>query len=168
MKDFLEAGKIVGTHGINGNVKVEPWCDSAEFLCSFKTLYFKSGKEKVNVISARKQKSNVIMSIEGIDDMEKAIAVRGRILYLKRSEADLPDDTFFIQDIIGCKVFDVDTNVLYGEVTDVFKTGANDVYQVKNKDEKVYLIPVIPDVVKTIDVNNQTIYIKPIEGLLTI
>lgn len=168
MKDFLEAGKIVGTHGINGNVKVEPWCDSAEFLCSFKTLYFKSGEKKINVISARKQKSNVIMSIEGVDDVEKAIAIRGKILYLKRSEANLPDDTFFVQDIIGCKVFDMDTNDLYGEVTDVFKTGANDVYQIKDKDGKIYLIPVIPDVVKTIDVDNQKIHIRPLEGLLTI
>lgn len=166
MKQFLEAGRIIGTHGVNGNVKVQSWCDSADVLCNFATLYFDDGKEAVNVLSASKHKgNNVVMKLDGINSMDKAIAVRGRILYLDRKDLNLSDDTFFIQDVIGCKVLDLNTNQNYGEVTDVFKTGANDVYQVTNTAKKNFLIPVIPDVVKNIDIKNQKIYIIPLENL---
>lgn len=166
MKQFLEAGRIIGTHGVNGNVKVQSWCDSADVLCNLPTLYFDDGKEAVNVLSASKHKgNNVVMRFEGIDSMDKAIAVRGRILYLDRKDLNLSDDTFFVQDIIGCEVLDLNTNKSYGSVTEVFKTGANDVYQVTNTAKKNFLIPVIPDVVKNIDIKNQKIYIVPLENL---
>lgn len=164
MKRFLEAGKIVGAHGLNGNLKVKPWCDSAEVLCSLKVLYFDEGKQKVNVLSSRENKGNVIMNIDGIDTIEKAIAVRGSVLYLDRNDLHLDEGTFFIQDIIGCEVLDSNTNELYGKVTDVFKTGANDVYQVSSGNNTV-LVPVIPDVIDNVNVEEKKIFITPLENL---
>lgn len=164
MKKFLEAGKIVGTHGLKGNLKVESWCDSAEVLCSLKVLYFGFGKQKVNILSARPNKGNVVMSIDGIDTVEKAMAVRGEILYLDREDLSLDKNTFFIQDIIGCEVLDSSTNEIYGKVTDVFKTGANDVYQVSSGD-KVVLVPVIPDVIDNVSLDEKKIFITPLKNL---
>lgn len=164
MKKFLEAGKIVGTHGLNGSLKVQPWCDSAETLCSLKELYFDEGKQKVDVLSSRENKGNVIMNINGIDTIEKAISVRGSILYLDRNDLHLDEGTFFIQDIIGCEVLDSNTKELYGKVTDVFKTGANDVYQVSSGDKNV-LVPVIPDVIDNVNVDEKKIFITPLVNL---
>lgn len=165
LKKYLEIGKIVSTHGLKGEVKVEPWCDSPEFLCSFKTLYLKDGKEKIKVITARKNKNMAILSLDGIDSIDKANKLRQTILYMDRNDAKLDKGTYFIQDIIGMKVYDVDTNAYYGEITDVLKTGKNDVYEITNSDNKKYLIPVIEQVVKKENIDEGLMYIKPIEGL---
>lgn len=164
-KKYLEVGKIVGTHGIKGDVKVQPWCDSPEFLCKFKNLYFDNGEEKVKVLASRVNKNIVIINFQGIDSIEKADLMRGNILYIDRQEAQIDDDTYFIQDIIGMEVVDIANNKIYGLVTDVIKTGANDVYQITNSNNIEYLIPVIDEVVKKIDLENSKIFISPIKGI---
>ena len=91
--------------------------------------------------------------------------MRGNILYIDRQEAQIDDDTYFIQDIIGMEVVDIANNKIYGLVTDVIKTGANDVYQITNSNNIEYLIPVIDEVVKKIDLENNKIFISPIKGI---
>ena len=91
--------------------------------------------------------------------------MRGNILYIDRQEAQIDDDTYFIQDIIGMEVVDIANNKIYGLVTDVIKTGANDVYQITNSNNIEYLIPVIDEVVKKIDLENSKIFISPIKGI---
>ena len=164
-KKYLEVGKIVGTHGIKGDVKVQPWCDSPEFLCKFKNLYFDHGEKEVKVLASRVNKNIVIINFQGIDSIEKADLMRGNILYIDRQEAQIDDDTYFIQDIIGMEVVDIANNRIYGLVTDVIKTGANDVYQITNSNNIEYLIPVIDEVVKKIDLENSKIFISPIKGI---
>lgn len=164
LKNYLEAGKIVGTHGIRGELRVDSWCDSPEFLAKFKTLYFNEGQEKIKVVS-RPHKNITLVKIKGVDTIEQAELLRGRILYINRKDVKLPDGQHFIQDIIGCQVIDVDTNEEYGKVTDVFKTGANDVYSVKSKDNKDYLIPVIDQVVVEKNIKDGIICIRPMKGL---
>ena len=164
-KKYLEVGKIVGTHGIKGDVKVQPWCDSPEFLCKFKNLYFDNGEKKVKVLASRVNKNIVIINFQGIYSIEKADLMRGNILYIDRQEAQIDDDTYFIQDIIGMEVVDIANNRIYGLVTDVIKTGANDVYQITNSNNIEYLIPVIDEVVKKIDLENSKIFISPIKGI---
>lgn len=164
-KKYLEVGKIVGTHGLRGELRIEPWCDSASFLCKFKVLYILNGEKKINVLSSKVHKNIVIMSLEGIDTIEKADMLRGTILYIDRNDINLQEDKYFIQDIIGLEVIDYNTNKSYGHVTDVFKTGANDVYQVSSSNNKQYLLPVIDDVVIKIDIDNEQILIRPIKGI---
>ena len=165
-KKFLEVGKIVSTHGLKGDVKVDPWCDDGEFLCEFEELYLDSaGKEKIKVLSAKVHKNIVLMRLDGIDSIEKAELLRGKILFMDRDDVELPEGEHFIQDILGLGVFDVDTNRCYGKVTDVLKTGANDVYQVTSDDGKDYLIPVIDEVICEVDVDNNFMKIRPLKGI---
>lgn len=161
---YLEIGRIVGTHGIKGELRVDSWCDTPEFFCKFKTLYLKKGQEKITVKS-KPHKRIAIMSVEGLNSIEEADLMRGKILYMDREDVALEKDIFFIQDILGISVYDVDTNKEYGKVTDVIKTGANDVYQITNEKKEEYLIPVIDDVVVEIDTEKAAIYIKPMKGL---
>lgn len=84
---------------------------------------------------------------------------------MNRDDITLDKDVFFVQDIIGLEVLDADTKESYGAVTDVLKTGANDVYEVKGKDGKSYYIPVIDDVVKQTDPENGCVLIKPMKGI---
>ena len=164
IKSFLEIGKIVGTHGLKGEVRVEPWCDTPQFFASFKTLYFDGGKKAVKVLS-RPHKRIVIAKLEGVDTVEQADMLRGKVLWMNREDARLEEGEYYIQDLLGCVVFDADANKKYGIITDVFKTGANDVYEITDNEKRKYLIPVIPDVVKSVDVYKGEITIKPMKGI---
>ena len=165
-KTFLEIGKIVSTHGLVGELKVEPWCDDGDFLCKFKELYFDMcGLEKIKVLSAKPHKNIVLMKIFGVNSIEQAELLRGKILFMNRNDAKLDEGEYFIQDIIGLDVFDVDTNVCYGKITEVLKTGANDVYQITDDFGKNYLIPVIKDVVCEIDIEKSKMKIRPLKGI---
>lgn len=166
MKEYLEVGKIVGTHAIKGEVRVEPWCDTPEFIRQFKHLYFEQGKVKLTVENVKTHKTTAIVKIKGTDTVEAADVLRGRILYIKRSDIKLPKGSFFIQDIIGLTVVnDKNENEVYGEVTNVYPTGANDVYEITGEDGKKTLIPVIDDVVIFVDLKGGKILIRPLGGM---
>lgn len=164
MKQFLEIGKIVGTHGIRGEMRVEPWCDSPKFFCKFNTLYLLEGKKSINVKS-RPHKNIVIMKANDVDSIEEAEKFRGKILYMNRNDVTLDEGEYFIQDLIGLVVKDIDTNKIYGKITDVFQTGANDVYQIADENGKEYLIPVIDDVVINVMPEDGEILIRPLKGI---
>lgn len=164
LKEFLEAGKITGTHGVRGEMRAQCWCDSPEFLCGFKALYFDEGKIKLNV-KARPHKHMVLIKIQGVDTIEQADEYKGRVFYIRRSDVQLDDGANFIQDIIGLSVVDSESGEIYGTVTDVFNTGANDVYEMKNEDGKAYYIPVIDEIIDSIDVNSGVVKITPMKGL---
>lgn len=165
LKRYLEIGKIVNTHGIRGDLKIEPWCNSADFLCSFSELYLKEGKSTLKVKSAHPHKNVVIMHIDGINTIEDAEKLKNSVIYADRNSINLDEKEYFIQDIIGCKVLDINTKKTYGTVTNVIKTGANDVYEVTDDNNIKYLIPVIDDVIKETLIENQVIKITPIKGL---
>ncbi len=164
-KEYLEAGKIVGIHALKGEVRIDPWCDSAEFLSRFKRLFSADGDE-MKVKSARVHKNIVIVHFDGIDTPEKAQQTVGMVVYIYRRDVRLPEGVYFVQDIIGLRALDEDSGTEYGTVTDVFQTGANDVYQI-SKNGKDYLIPKIPEVVADIDTENGIIKIntKIVRGL---
>ena len=131
MKSYLEIGKIVTLHGLRGDVKVQPWCDDAEFLCEFPVLYLGKEKKEVEVSHARPQKNMVLLHLEGYDTPEQAETLRNQILYLNREDVELEEGTYFIQDLIGLDVIDADNGTAYGTLKDVLQTGANDVYVVQ-------------------------------------
>ena len=147
-KKFLEIGKIVTTHGVMGEVKVYPWCDSPYDLCEFERLYLNKGKTSV-----------------GVDTMEQAQKMRDQILFADRDDMDLEEGEYFIQDLIGLEVVDADTGESYGKLSDVSQTGANDVYHISKPGEKEKYIPAIKQVVIETDVDGGVMKIRPLKGL---
>lgn len=163
-KQYLEAGKIVTTHGIKGEVKIMPYTDYPELLCEFDRLFLGKNHEEINVERSRVFKNMVIAKLEGYDTPEVAEKLRNKILYMHRDDLELDEDTYFIQDLIGIEVSDADSGFVYGKITDVMQTGANDVYVIQGKDRE-YLIPAIPEVVITTDIDENIMTIRPLEGL---
>lgn len=164
-KRYIETGEIVGTHGIKGEMRVQPWCDTPQFLVKFKKLYLdENGETLLKVISSRAHKNIVLIKADGVETIEQAEKLRGKILYLDREDAVLPKGVFFQSDLFGCKVFDADSGENLGEITDVSQTGANDVWHIE-KDGKEYLIPSIPDVVISVDTDNEKVIIRPLKGI---
>lgn len=163
MKEYLETGKIVGTHGVRGMVRIQPWCDDNEFLCGFKTFYLSDGKP-LKVTKIQSHGTVVIAQFSDVDSIEKAEQLRGSVISIKRSDVKLEDGRYFVDDIIGCKVYNIENNELLGEVCDVSATGANDVWHIKTADG-IYLIPKIDDIVKSVDIVEKTIQISVMKGL---
>lgn len=164
-ENYLEAGKVVNVHGLRGEVKIMPWCDSPDFLCEFDYLYLDGqGRKELEIVNARVFKNMVIAKFSGYDTVEQAETLRNKVLYLSREDVELDENTYFVKDLIGVKVIDNDTGVEYGVIKDVFQTGANDVYTVKNG-EKEYLVPAIADVVVDTDIENKIMHITPLKGL---
>lgn len=163
-KEFLEAGKIVNTHGIRGEVKIIPYCDSPELLCEFDRLFIGKAHDELIVERSRVFKNTVIAKLKGIDTPEAAEKLRNKILFMHRDDLELDKDTYFIQDLIGMEVKDADTDFSYGKITDVMQTGANDVYVIKGTDRE-YLIPAIPEVVLNTDIDADLMTIRPLDGL---
>lgn len=164
-KQFLDTGKIVGTHGIKGEVRIEPWCDSPAFLCAFKKLYLdKDGKTFIEVKS-RPHKNIVLCKIKDVETIEAAEKYRGRVVYINRNDINLEDGVNFVQDLIGLEIIDINSGIVYGNLTDVLRTGANDVYEITDQSGKKYLAPVIDEVVKEINVDAGYVKINPMKGI---
>lgn len=163
-KQFLEIGKIVATQGIRGDMRVQYYCDSAEVLCDFDELYLDKGKTPVKISRAYPHKNVVIIHIEGVDKIEQAQPLVGKLLYLDRDDAELEEGLYFIQDIIGLTVKDVDTGVVYGKITDVYQNGASDVYSIKKGDTEL-MFPCIDEVVIKTDIEAGEMLIRPLKGL---
>ena len=163
---FLEAGQIVGTHGVRGEVRVQPWCDSPQQFATFKTLYWdKEGKQPVKV-KARPHKNIALALLDGVDTVEAAQVLRGKMLYVDRKDIKLPKGHYLVQDLIGITVVDADDDSkVYGTLTDVSQTGANAVYHMQTENG-VVLIPAIPDVVVEIDLTQDVLRLRPMKGLL--
>lgn len=165
MKQYLEIGKITSVFGIHGEVKVQPWCNSPDFLTEFDTLYYKSGTP-VEIMSSRTAKNMVVMRIKDVDTVEEAQKLRNRILYMNRDDVELEEGCYFVQDLEGMTVRDNDNGKVYGTLIEVSQTGANDVYIIKGDDGKEFLIPAIPDVVIKTDIENSVMFIHVLEGLI--
>ncbi len=163
--NFLETGKIVGTHGIRGQVRIQPWCDSPEFLCSFKKLYLdQNGQESITVSTAKPHGNVVVATIKGVESIEAAEKYRNRVLYINRKDVKLEAGRYFISDLLDCRVFDADSDEELGIISDVSETGANDVWHIK-RGEKEYLIPNIPDVVINVDIDAERVVIRQLRGI---
>lgn len=163
-KEYLEAGKIINTHGIRGEVKIMPYCDSAELLSEFDRLFMGKMHREIIIERSRVFKGTVIAKIEGVDTVEEAEKLRNIMLYMHRDDLKLDDDTYFIADLIEAEVRDADTGFVYGKIADVMQTGANDVYVVRGKGRE-YLVPAIADVVVSTDIDGGIVTIRPLEGL---
>ncbi|MCL2003736.1 MAG: ribosome maturation factor RimM [Oscillospiraceae bacterium] len=157
---LIEIGKITGTHGVRGELRVEPWCDSPAFLAGFSVVHLRGAPRTVE--SARVHKRLVLLKLEGVDTVEAAQALRESVLYIDRSGIELPEGRYFIQDLIGLAVFDGEERV--GTLYDVLTAPAHDVYIVRGEDGE-RMIPAVPEFVKEIDIKGGVIRVELIEGM---
>ena len=160
-KQYLEAGRIINTHGIRGELKVEPWTDGPAFLTGLKR-FFIDGRP-VQVLSSRIHRGFVILSLDGITDIDSALRLKNKIIYIDRSDANLVDGEFFLQDIIGLKVVDTETGAELGILEDILDLPAGNVYVVKG--DREILIPAVPEFIKNVDVDGGTVNVRLIEGM---
>ena len=158
--ELLECGKIVNTHGIRGEVKIIPWADDAEFICELPTLYI-DGKP-IAVRNARVHKGNAIVLLEGVDDMNTAMLLKNKVVYLHRDDVDLEDDAFFLADVIGLDVVD-ENGVKLGVLHDILSPSLQDVYVVKG--EREIMIPVVPEFILETNIEEGYIKVHLIEGM---
>lgn len=159
-KEFVEAGRIVNTHGVAGEVKIEVWLDSPAFMRKFKRLYL-DGRE-LKIVSAREHKGFLIAKIEGVDDINAAMPLKGRTVCIRREDARLPKGTFFLQDIIGAAVVD-ESGEKIGTLTDVMESPAGNIYIVNG--EREHLIPAVPEFILSTDAEAGIITVRLIEGM---
>lgn len=166
--EYIEIGQIVNTNGLKGVVKVNPFTDDISKFEDLKYVYIqlKNELKKVKIEQVRYNKNQVLLKLEGIDSIEKAEKYRNFYLKTeKESQEDLGEDTYYIVDLIGLDVYS-DKNEYLGKIEDVFPTGSNDVYVVKDNLGKQILIPAIADVVKEVDLKNKKMIINLIPGLI--
>lgn len=156
---FLDAGEIVTTHGVRGEVKVLPWADSPEFLLDFTRVLIDTVEYKIE--NCRIQKNCNLLKLSGVDTMEAAQLLRGKVIRVYREDA--PEGLIFAAELDGVDVYSDGT--LIGKITEVLDYPGNKVYVVKG--EHSYMIPAVRQFVDKIDIDNNKMYVHLIEGMCT-
>lgn len=162
--DFLEIGKITTHHGIMGEVRVQPWADTPEFLCQFKVLYVGDTHWPIQVERARVHKNMVILKLFGITDVNSAAAMRNQVLSIARTDVTLPDGHFFLADLVDLEVREAGSNKVLGRLKEVLTLPANNVYVVTGG-ERELLIPAVPEFIQETNVDDGYILVRMMEGL---
>ena len=168
MQKKLEIGQIVNTHGIKGEIKVTPFTNDITRFDDLKEVYVKSKKESklYKVEGVRYHKNMVLLKLESIDNPEDAEKLKNSYLEIDRKDAvPLEEGTYFIADLIGLEVY-TDDGKLLGKVDDIYNTGANDIYVIKDELGKQVLLPGIKDVIKNVDLEGGKITVHLIPGLI--
>ena len=168
MQKYFEVGQIVNTFGVKGMLKVKPFTDDANRFEELKKVYIckKEKLEEVEIEEVKYHKDMILLKVKGIDDISEAEKVKGLYLKIDRKNAKkLPKDTYFIADLLGLEVYS-DREELLGKVDDIFRTGANDVYVVKDEKGKQLLLPGISEVIKEIDLEKEKIIVHLLKGLV--
>ncbi|MBO5478185.1 MAG: 16S rRNA processing protein RimM [Clostridia bacterium] len=168
MKQLMEIGQIVNTYGIKGFVKVVPFTDNINRFEDLDEVYLqtKNGLETFEIEEVKYSKNTVLLKLKGIDDINVAEKYRNCYLKIDRKNAvELPEDTYFIVDLLDCEVV-TDEGEILGRITDVYPTGSNDIYVVKNEEGKQVLLPAISQVIKQVDIENKKITVHLLDGLI--
>ena len=156
---FLEIGKIINTHGVRGEVKIEPWADSPAQLAALKTLWLDGEAKKAH---CREHGNFVIAKLEGIDTVEAAMSLKNKVLHADRADLKLPEGVCFVQDLLGLPVFTEDGEQV-GILKDVLDYPATRVFQVVGKEE--HLIPEAGGFIRKLDPEGGKIIVRLIEGM---
>ena len=154
---FVEAGEIVSTHGVRGEVKVLPWLDCPDMLCEFDRCRIEGKEYKIE--QCRIQKTCNLVKLSGIDAMEVAQLMRGKTIELYREDID--DEVIFAAELIGVEVFCEGESI--GKIVDVLDYPGNSVYVVKGKHE--YMIPAVSAFILETNMAENTMQVKLIEGM---
>ena len=168
MTKYLEIGQIVNTFGIKGMVKVKPFTDNIERFSNLEKIYIKnkSGQTEYKIQEVKYHKNMVLIKLEGINTPEQADLLRNAYLEVDREHAvPLEEGTYYIVDLIGLEVY-TEEGKLLGKVDDIYNTGANDIYVIKDELGKQVLLPGIKDVIKNVDLEGGKITVHLIPGLI--
>ena len=160
MEKYLEAGRITNTHGIKGEVKIEVWVDSPEFLRKFKVLYIDN--KPVKLLAGRTPKGFLLAKLEGFDDVNAAMTLKNKLVFIDRKDAKLPKGSYFLADLMGARVVDEQGNEL-GELADIMELPAGNVYVVRG--EREILIPAVPEFIKKTDISAGLVTVRLIDGM---
>ncbi len=165
-KQYIECGKVVNTHGCRGEVKAESWCNSEEDLAGLKRIFFEENKafREFKVTRSAIFKQFVILGLSGIDDMDKAMLLKNKVLYAAREDFSLDDGEFFLADMIGLDVIDNVNGKVYGKLKEIINRGASDIYVVDTPNGE-RMIPAVDEFIISIDIN-KGVFVHTIEGLL--
>lgn len=168
MDNFIEIGQIVNSYGIKGFFKVVPFTDDITRFDSLEKIYIEKNKklEKKEIEEVKYHKNLVLLKIKGIDDINDTEQYKNCYIKIDRSDAvKLSENSYFIADLMGIEVY-TEENELLGNITDIFPTGSNDVYVVKDELGKQVLLPAIKEVIKNVDIENRKMIVKLIPGLI--
>lgn len=168
MEKYLEIGQIVNTNGLKGILKVKPLTDDITRFEDLEAVYIEKAKEliKYNIQEVKYNKNMVLLKLEGIDDISEAEKYKNCYIKINREDAlKLEENSYFVVDIIGLEVYTEEEELL-GKVIEVFSTGSNDVYTIKNSEGKEILLPAISEVIKKVDIPNKKIIVHLLEGLI--
>lgn len=162
--EYIPVGQIVNAHGIKGEVKLNPMGFDPEFVADFDVLYI--GGKRTEVKSARVHKSVVLLTIPGINDMDAALALKGKTVTICRDDVEVPEGYYFDEEIEGMTVVDCATDAVIGKVKRVLTYPAHKIYEVKG--DREYLIPAVPEVfIESVDLDSEIIRVHLMKGLAT-
>lgn len=166
-KNYLECAIIINTHGVMGAVKLESLCDSPEVLASLERVFVLEGGKyrEIKILHASVFKQFVLATLEGVSDMDTAAAMKGTTLYAARDDFELEEGDYFIVDLIGLDIIDVESGKVLGRIADVVNRGASDIYVVKTPTGE-RMMPAVEEFVKEIDLE-RGVFVKTIPGLLS-
>jgi 16S rRNA processing protein RimM len=168
MDNLLRVGVISSTHGVKGEVKVYPTTDDVNRFKSLKNVILDNGREHMDleIQGVKFFKNMVILKFKGFDSIDDIEKYKGKDLLITRDQAvELGPDENFIFDLIGLRVV-TDNGEEFGTLTDVIKTGANDVYEVKTAEGKEVLFPAIKECVLNVDLTEGIVTVHIMDGLL--
>lgn len=158
---YLEVGKILNTHGVRGELKVQSWCDEPEDLCQLETVYV--DRKPFQVLHGRVHGPFALLTLEGIRSIDDALPLKNKVVEADRDAFQLEEGVHFVVDLIGLEARDADTGAVLGKVVDVMEYPAQDIYVIQG--EKRYLIPDVPAFVKGIFPEEGYISFAPLEGM---
>ncbi len=162
----LRVGQIINTHGIKGGLKVIPLTDFDDRFEELKWVFIEGLEEKFYITSVQYQKNNLIITFKGYQDINLVEKFKGKYLIIDETQRrQLPEDTYYIADILGLEVYTVEGDFL-GKIKDVLQAGSNEVYLIEAAGGKEIMIPAVKEFVPEIDLENKRITVKPIEGMI--
>ncbi len=168
IQKYLECGKAVSTHGVRGTLKLECYCNDAETLAKLRRMYVKLQNNEyvpMKVRASAVQKNMVLVTFDNIKTVEEAIKYKGTIFYADRDDISRKKDDVFIADILGLDIIDETTNEKYGVLKDVISPAGRDIYVVSDVNGGEFMIPVVKEFIRNIDVENGYISVHLIEGM---
>ena len=163
---YIECGKVINTHGCFGGLKLESWCNTPKELTALRRLYLKKGADYIEykVTKASVFKQFVILTLDTVDTMDLALAMKGQTVYARRKDFHLAKGEYFLADLIGLSVIDADTQKVYGTLSETINRGASDIYVVQTENGE-RMIPAVAEFIDHVDIE-KGIFVRPIEGML--
>lgn len=165
LSNKLVVGKIVGHHGIKGELKVHPYSDYPERFLSFPHIFVEGQQEPIEIEHARLHKTNVLLMLAPYHSIESSLFLLNKDVLIERDRIDVLEEGYFVVDLIGCMIVDRDGQSL-GILEDVVPNNAHDIYKVKKANGETFYIPVVDEFVKSIDIDQKTIVVELIDGMM--